>query len=61
MGVVFVAVCDAILKALKGERRGPLSTSLSGSASARLTQNQTAEISSPDSGVGARASQYLAP
>ncbi len=56
-----MAVCDAVLRALKGERRGPLSTSLSGSASARLAQNQTAEISSPDSGVGVRATQYLAP
>ena len=59
--VVFVAVCDAVLRALKGERRSPLPTSPSGSASARLAQNQTAEISSPDSGVGVRATQYLAP
>ncbi len=61
LDVVFVAVCDAVLRALKGERWSPLPTSPSGSASARLAQNQTAEISSLDSGVGARASQYLAP
>ena len=51
LDVVFVAVCDAVLRALKGERRSPLPTSLSGSASARLTQNQAAEMSSPDSKV----------
>ena len=45
--VAFVAVCDTVLMALKGERRRPLPTSLSGSASARLTQNRTAEISTP--------------
>ncbi len=47
LDVAFVAVCDNVLMALKGERRRPLPTSLSGLASARLTQNQTAEISTP--------------
>ncbi len=59
--VDFVAVCDAVLRALKGERRSPLPTSPSGSASARLTQNQAAEMSSPDSSVGVRFTQYRAP
>ncbi len=34
-----MAVCDAVLMALKGEGRSPLPRSLSDSASARLTQN----------------------
>jgi hypothetical protein len=39
LDVAFVAVCDAVLMALKGEGRSPLPRSLSDSASARLTQN----------------------
>ncbi len=42
--VAFVAVCDIVLMALKGERRSPLQTLLSASA-ARLTLSQSAEIS----------------
>ncbi len=45
LDAAFVAVCDTVLMGWKGERRSPLPTLLSDSASARLTQSQTAEIS----------------
>ena len=38
--VAFVAVCDTVLMTLRGERRIPLPTSLSGSASARQLRSR---------------------
>jgi hypothetical protein len=43
LDAAFVAVCDTVLMAWKGERRSPLPTLLSDSASARLTQSHLVE------------------
>ena len=52
---------EAISIAEKHQAKSTFPTSPSGSASARLTQNQAAKMSSPDSSVGVRFTQYRAP